>query len=168
MDAVIACIHGDRTAGNHHIPIAVDPVTFRTECDITAFQIKIALLIFGKNAVIARRNTDRCFFEAEAVIHMDSVRRRVDRNRTACDDKIVVCLDAMLISGVDPQGSASVDRQVIVRKNHAIASVLKRLIRQLPAAAERIRRSLRKSQKNFVRLIYTQAGIIAAGNIDTV
>ena len=99
---------------------------------------------------------------------MDPVCRGINRDRSACDDKIIVCLDAVFVSGIDLQRSASVDRQIVVRKDHTVGPVFEGFLRQFLPAGEGIGRSLRQRQEYLVRLIHAQAGVITAGDIDPV
>ncbi len=128
MDPVISRIHRDAAAGNDQIPVTVDSVALRVDGDVSALLIEIAVLIFCEDAVISRCYAERGVFDAETVIDMDPVHGRVDRDRPARDDKIIIRLDAMFISGMNLKGAASVDCQVIMGEYHTVSPVFERFI----------------------------------------
>ena len=148
----------------------MDGVVRRRNIQRAGLQVKIAVfnIVGSDQTVIARIRFDGSLFDAKTVIGMDGVRGRRHRDRTACDDQVIVGGNSVHVLRVYRKAPASVDRQIIVGKNSAVRPVIKSGLVVGRAAGDAVLAAFCQRQEHLVRLVDPNARVVAAVNLHTV
>ena len=164
VNAVISCGDGNIAACQGDISGRMDAVIHGSYIYSAGLYVQISVFLFvgSDKAVISCFDSDGRFFDAETVLCMNSVRRRVYGDRSAGDDKVIIGSYAMSVCRVYCETSAAVDRQIIVRENSSVCTVLQSLFRVRRAAGQGIQAAFRECQEDLISLFHPDASIVAA------
>ena len=168
MDRVIAGFYRNSTSADRHVSRCVDPVVAACDIQRAALDVEVPLFARDRKALIAAIYPEVRFHDPAAVIDVDRIPRSRHGYRAARDHEVVVGLYAVPVVGCDRQRTAAVDRQVVVGVDRAVRAVLKRLIGILSSARDRVVASLSERQKDLIRLIHSQPGVVRAGDLHPV
>ena len=158
--------------------VGIDPIIFRIDKNVPSRNIDgdgLDPLIAGKNhnrpaldinggftvdRVVPCGNDQLPASDTYPVIDVDSVLRGGNRQLPAGDDKLIVNIYAVFISSFQRKGAAAVNRQILMRENHAAGFIAQCLLRILFSADHAVFRAFGKSQEDFISLVYPQTGIV--------
>ena len=120
------------------------------------------------NSVISRINGKLPVSETEPVIHVNCILDSGNTNLSSGYNQLIIRINSVFVCCIQCQGTAAVDRQVVMSVYDTAGFIRQSFIRIARSACHAVFRAFRKRQKHLIRLVYPQAGIVRTPNIHTV